>query len=78
MNVVNAIRYSSAFYRLRHWLFQWNYCEQDNSIVFTVCGVLHFLKYKEHTIVYFGQGRKIDVDFTVKPAGEWINARGEV
>jgi hypothetical protein len=71
------ISYSSALYRLRHWLFQWNYCEQDGSIVFTVAGALHFLKYKEHTIVYFGQGRKGDVDFTVKAARKYVEASAE-
>lgn len=63
-----------SMYRFWHWLYRWNVCVQDGSIVFTVAGVLHFLKYKEHTIIYWGQGNKPD-PFSVAPAAKFVNAR---
>jgi hypothetical protein len=67
----------SIIYRFRHWLFQWNAENEEDSgsIVFTVCGFIHFLKYKEHTIIYLGQGRKSDgFMFYVQPARSYVEA----
>ena len=63
-------------YKFMHWLFQWNAEpeEQGGSIVFTIAGILHFVKYKEHTIVYWGQGRKGDIDFVLQPARKYVLA----
>ena len=44
-------------YRVNTFVFTWN-AEDENegsSIVFTVCKVIHFLKYKESTLIYFGK-----------------------
>ena len=59
-------------YNFKHWCFRWN-CEMDDgqSIVFTVCNRIHFLKYKEHTLVYFGHPSK----FKFEEAAKYVNAR---
>lgn len=41
-------------YKFRHWFFKWNQ-DEEGDIVFSVAGVIHFVKYKEHTIVKFGK-----------------------
>jgi hypothetical protein len=41
-------------YKFRHWLFAWN-VDSEGDIVFSVANVLHFVKYKEHTIVKWGK-----------------------
>ena len=41
-------------YKLRHWLFSWKQ-DEEGDIVFSVVNRLHFVKYKEHTIVKFGK-----------------------
>ena len=46
-------------YKMKQFLFQWNAeTEEDGgSVVFTFCKVLHFLKYKDSTLIYFGKDR---------------------
>ncbi len=46
-------RYIILKYRFIHWLFQWNQ-DEEGALVFTIAGILHFLKYKEHTIIRLG------------------------
>ena len=41
-------------YKFRHWFFSWNQ-DEEGDIVFSVAKVIHFTKYKEHTIVKFGK-----------------------
>ena len=41
-------------YLFKHWFFKWN-VDEDGDIVFSIANILHFLKYKEHTLVYFGK-----------------------
>lgn len=41
-------------YKFKHWLFSWNQ-DEGGDIVFTVVKILHFIKYKEHTIIKFGK-----------------------
>ena len=40
--------------RFEYWFFQWK-LDQDNDIVFSICNVVHFVKYKQSTIVYWGR-----------------------
>ena len=47
--------YLTKAYAFRHWLFAWN-VDTEGDIIFSVAGMLHFTKYKEHTIVKFGRG----------------------
>lgn len=47
-------RLMMASYKFRHWFFQWN-MDKEGDIVLSVAGVVHFLKYKEHTIVKWGK-----------------------
>lgn len=46
-------------YRLKNFIFQWNAEEEKDggSIVFTLFNRVHFLKYKESTIIYYGKGK---------------------
>lgn len=46
-------------------LFQWNQ-DADGDIVFSVAGVLHFIKYKSSTIVKVGK-------LNCKPAPKFVN-----
>lgn len=46
--------YLHKAYMFRHWLFQWKQ-DEEGDIVFSVANRLHFLKYKEHTIIMFGK-----------------------
>lgn len=59
-------------YHFKHWLFRWD-AEADHpyegSICFTVCNILHFVKYKEHTLIIWGNNRRF------VPARTYINAR---
>ena len=41
-------------YKLRHYLFSWS-MDDEGDIVFSVAKRLHFIKYKEHTIVKVGK-----------------------
>ena len=41
-------------YKFIHWFFQWN-LDDDGDITFTVANIVHFTKYKEHTVVRFGR-----------------------
>jgi len=56
-------------YKISHMIFQWNTEEQDDggSIVFTVCNFIHFVKYREHTLIYFEKNR-------YKPARKYVEA----
>ena len=62
-------------YKFKHWAFRWNCeAEQDgSSIVFTLFNHIHFLKYKEHTLVKFGHPSK----FKFEEAAKYVNARKE-
>lgn len=46
--------YLHKSYLFRHWLFQWKQ-DEDGDIVFSIANRLHFIKYKEHTVVKFGK-----------------------
>lgn len=46
--------YMLKMYKLRHFLFSWKQ-DEEGDIVFSVASILHFIKYKEHTIVKFGK-----------------------
>lgn len=41
-------------YQFKHWFFRWN-VDDDGDIVLSVASILHFIKYKEHTLVKFGR-----------------------
>lgn len=58
-----------SWYAFIHWVFRWNAeTEQEGgSIVFTLFNFIHFLKYKEHTIIKFGKDR-------YKPARKYVDA----
>lgn len=43
-----------AKYRFKHWLFSWNQ-DEEGDIVFSIAKTIHFIKYKEHTIIRFGK-----------------------
>ena len=62
-------------YKFRHWAFQWNCeaAEDGSSIVFTLFNCVHFLKYKEHTLIKFGHPSK----FKFEEAAKYVNARKE-
>lgn len=46
-------------YKLKQFFFNWNSEteEQGGSVVFTFCKVIHFVKYKDSTLISFGKGR---------------------
>lgn len=46
--------YMHKSYLFRHWLFSWKQ-DEEGDIVFSVANSVHFIKYKEHTIVKFGK-----------------------
>lgn len=48
-----AIFYTSK-YKFKHWFFKWN-VDEEKDLVFSVCNVIHFIKYKEHTVIKFGR-----------------------
>lgn len=62
-------------YKFKHWAFRWNCeAEQDgSSIVFTLFNRIHFLKYKEHTLIKFGHPSKFNYTEAIK----YVNARKE-
>ena len=41
-------------YNIKRKVFVWN-VDGDNDITLTVFGKIHFVKYKEQTLVYFGK-----------------------
>jgi len=45
---------STKTYKFRHWLFSWK-DDGDRGLVFSIAQVIHFVKYKEHTIVELGK-----------------------
>lgn len=47
------LRIRSMIYKFKHFMFKWNK-DADGDIVFSVFGILHFIKYKEHTVIKFG------------------------
>lgn len=63
-------------YKFKHWAFRWNCeAEQDgSSIVFTLFNHIHFLKYKEHTLINFGHPSKFNYTEAIK----YVNARKEL
>lgn len=46
-------------YKLKNFFFSWNAEKEEDggSVVFTVLNMVHFVKYKESTLVYFGKGK---------------------
>lgn len=46
--------YMLNVYKFKHWMFSWH-VDAENDIVFSVAKRIHFVKYKEHTIVQFGK-----------------------
>jgi len=56
MNIFSKVRGSFLInkYKFWHWFFQWNQ-DDDSDITFSVAGVVHFTKYKEHTVIRFGR-----------------------
>lgn len=62
-------------YKFRHWAFRWNCEAQEDgaSIVFSVFNCIHFLKYKEHTLIKYGHPSK----FNYTEAAKYVNARKE-
>lgn len=59
--------YPLAAYKFRHWFFKWNQ-DDEGDIVFSIAGLVHFLKYKEHTHVYWGKKN-------YKEAPKWVNRK---
>lgn len=57
--------YRRLSYNFRHWMFKW-VTDAEGDIGLQVAGLFVFLKYKEHTIVYFPWNKE---KFT--PAGKW-------
>lgn len=51
-------------YKFKHWFFSWG-VDDEGDVVFSIAKILHFVKYKEHTQVYFG---KMDYD----PAPKYV------
>lgn len=47
------MQYVIKTYAFKHWLFSWNQAIEGN-IIFSICHKIHFIKYKEHTSVKFG------------------------
>lgn len=47
-------KYEIISYRIKNYIFSWN-VDSDNDITLSVLGVMHIVKYKEQTIVYFGK-----------------------
>lgn len=45
--------YLMNVYKFKHFVFSWNQ-DEEGDIVFSLCKLVHFIKYKEHTIVKFG------------------------
>lgn len=43
-------------FRISMWMFNWNAEPESEggSVVFTFCKVVHFVKYKDMTIIKFG------------------------
>jgi len=41
-------------YQFSHWFFRWNQ-DEEGDLVFSVMNIIHFVKYKEHTIIHFGR-----------------------
>lgn len=41
-------------YQFVHWLFQWKQ-DDDGDIAFVIANIITFVKYKEHTMIYFGR-----------------------
>lgn len=39
---------------LKNRIFKWNF-DPECDLVFSVCGILHFVKYKEHTLIKWGK-----------------------
>lgn len=60
-----AFNLSMLSYRFRHWLFAWK-IDDEGDLVFSVGKVLHFIKYKEHTIVKFGKQSYVDAPKHIK------------
>jgi hypothetical protein len=48
-----------AWYRMTilhfwYWVFKWQ-LDADNDLVFSICNLIHFIKYKQSTLVKFGR-----------------------
>lgn len=41
-------------WNFRHWVFRWN-VDDDGDIVFSIMNIVHFIKYKQSTIINFGK-----------------------
>lgn len=52
-------RLAILWFRTKNYLFSWHAEKEEDggSIVFTFAQRIHFLKYKDMTIIYFGKGR---------------------
>lgn len=59
--------------KIKRWCFTWNAEpeEEGGSIVFTLFKVIHFLKYKESTLIYFGKKKEY------QPARKYVEAFNE-
>lgn len=56
MNIKAEIiaKYDTMAYNIKRHIFSWN-IDSDNDITLSVLGLVHFVKYKEQTIIYFGK-----------------------
>ena len=44
---------SFKWYIFVHWFFMWNQ-DDDGDVTLSIANLIHFTKYKEHTIVRYG------------------------
>lgn len=60
MNIKAKIiaKYDVLSYRIKNHIFSWN-VDSDNDIALSIFRVVHFVKYKEQTIVYFGKKKDL-------------------
>ena len=58
-----------ALYRFRHWVFQWK-VDNEGDITLTICQVLNMTKYKEHTVIRWGNKNYAD-------APKWVDTNPE-
>lgn len=45
--------FSYYAYKFKHWFFKWD-LDDEKDLTLTVAGFIHLIKYKEHTVIHFG------------------------
>lgn len=44
-------------YKIKHWFFKWE-LDSEKDLTLTVAKFVHLVKYKEHTIIRFGDNKQ--------------------